>query len=142
MIPSDANKIILEFYDTQNTSAADLAQLETSFVSESEPDDEDKKLFTKIGRTEISVDKVLSKLLVVDEFQTLRNIVQQQHEDQYDAEDEDVYSNHSGKFGYSTPDIKTIVVTKGKVFLIFHAELTDEFIERMERVKKLYIKDT
>jgi hypothetical protein len=31
-------------------------------------DDEDKVLFTLIGKTEISIDKVLSNLLVFEEF--------------------------------------------------------------------------
>jgi hypothetical protein len=56
--------------------------------------------------------------------------------------DDDIYSTHSQKFDYSYPDIKTLSLIKGKLFMIFRADLTDEFVDRMESIKKVYIKDT
>lgn len=54
-------------YDAAETETADL-QVDIDVSQRSEMDDEDKILFTLIGKTEISIDKVLSNLLVLDEF--------------------------------------------------------------------------
>jgi hypothetical protein len=48
---------------------------ELNLTERSEFDDEDKILYTKIGKSEIAIDKVLSNLLVVEEYVTLRNII-------------------------------------------------------------------
>lgn len=43
---------------------------------------------------------------------------------------------------FSSTDLKNLALVKGKMQLIFRAELTEEFVERMEKIKKLYIRDT
>jgi hypothetical protein len=50
-------------YDASNTEQANVAD-DISLTQKSDmEDDEDKVLFQKIGKTEISIDKVLSNLL-------------------------------------------------------------------------------
>ncbi len=58
--------MIIEIYDAQDSDYAtnpgtedDLNQTERS-----EQDDEDKILYTKIGKTEILIDKILTNLLI------------------------------------------------------------------------------
>ena len=40
------------------------------------------------------------------------------------------------------PEIKNMMQTKGRVHLVFTAELTEEFATRTEKIKKNYIIDT
>lgn len=69
MIPIDAKKIIIEVYDAQDSESAykdlDKDDLDSTDRSEFEAD-EDKILYTKIGKTEIPIDKVLSNLLTIE----------------------------------------------------------------------------
>lgn len=58
-------------------------------------DDDDKILHNKIGVTEISIDKVLSNLLVLDEFYTVRNVIQKSGDEPFSDAETDVFSNHS-----------------------------------------------
>lgn len=67
IIPSDASKIIIELYDASNSEEALNADFDDSRTMKSEmEDDDDKVLYPKIGKTEITIDKVLSNLLVND----------------------------------------------------------------------------
>lgn len=106
-----------------------------NLTERSEFDDEDKILFTKIGKSEIAIDKILSNLLVVEEYVTLRNIIMQENEDEVYSESDDIFSNHTIQRN-AGPDLKNLIQTKGKIHLIFRAELTEEFIDRIESVKR------
>ena len=113
-------------YDCQDTDTTtnnndDLDDL--NLTERSEFDDDDKILFTKIGTSEIPIDKVLSNLLVVEEYATFRNIIMKDNDDETDAvlyESDDLFSNHSLKNLIGT-DIKQFVHTKGKLYLTFSA---------------------
>lgn len=82
---------MIEIYDAQDSEAG---KVDDSITEKSDIDDEDKVLFQLIGKTEISIDKVLSNLLVVDEYATYRNIILQASDDPF-SENEDIFSNHS-----------------------------------------------
>ena len=74
MIPTDAKKVMIEIYDCQD-SAVESAKAEDSIddlnlTERSEFEDDDKILFSKIGKSEIAIDKVLSNLLVNQEYST------------------------------------------------------------------------
>ena len=56
-IPDDAKKIILEFYDAQDSDA--LGEDDLNLTERSDFDDEDKVMHTFIGRTELNIDKIL-----------------------------------------------------------------------------------
>ena len=67
MVPKDSKKIIIEIYDAydQNTIQKDFDEDEMNITDRSDFEvDEDKILYTKIGKTEINIDKVLTNLLV------------------------------------------------------------------------------
>jgi len=66
-----------------------------NMTDRSEFEDDDKILYHRIGKTEIPLDKILSNLLVVDEYVSLRNIIMQEREDDLFSESDDVFSNHS-----------------------------------------------
>lgn len=110
-----------------------------SYADKSEIDDDDKVLYTKIGRTEISIDKVLSNLLVLDEYSAYRNIVLKENDEGAFSDNEDIFSNHSSL--KTSPEFNNLHQIKGKLHLTFRAELSDEFLKRIEVVKKLYIRD-
>jgi hypothetical protein len=112
-----------------------------NLTERSEFDDEDKILYQKIGKSEIAIDKVLSNLLVVEEYVTLRNIIMQENEDDIYSESDEIFSSGSVKNPISA-DLKNLIQTKGKISLMFRAELTEEFLGRVEKVKRQYIKDT
>lgn len=61
----------------------------------SDMDDDDKILHNKIGFTEVAIDKVLSNLLVMEEFYTIRNVILKPGEDAFSDAETDVFSNHS-----------------------------------------------
>lgn len=68
-------------------------------------DDDDKILYHKIGSTEITIDKILSNLLVVDEYVTFRNVIMQENDKDEGnnlnnsklshMDNDDLFSNHS-----------------------------------------------
>lgn len=53
----------MEFYDAQDSEAMED---ELNLTERSDFDDEDKVMHTLIGRTELSIDKILQQLLVSD----------------------------------------------------------------------------
>ena len=61
MIPDDAKKIIIELYDASDSTIEEKDEISQS--ERSEPDDEDKIFYNKIGKTELLIDKVLQNLL-------------------------------------------------------------------------------
>lgn len=68
-MPVDAKKIIIEVYDAQDSESVhnELDQDDLNLTDRSDFDvDEDKILYTKVGKTEIPIDKVLSNLLTLD----------------------------------------------------------------------------
>ncbi len=72
----DSKKIMIELYDTsESESRSQYGDDNISYADRSEIDDDDKVLYTKLGKTEISIDKVLSNLLVLEEYAAYRNIV-------------------------------------------------------------------
>jgi hypothetical protein len=40
------------------------------------------------------------------------------------------------------PEIRNLMQTKGRIHLVFSAELTEEFAARTEKIKKSYVIDT
>lgn len=68
-MPSNAKKIIIEVYDAQDSEnlQKELENDELNSTDRSDFEvDEDKIFYTKIGKTEILIDKVLQNLLVQD----------------------------------------------------------------------------
>ncbi len=72
--------------------------------------DDDKMLHSRIGKTEILVDKVIQNMMVFEEYTTFRHIVHREEEYVTTREDgttaleyidEDLYSSHSN---YRSPD--------------------------------------
>jgi hypothetical protein len=97
-IPDDAKKFIIEIYDAQDsesTGGRDYEIDDMNLTDRSEFEDDDKILYTKIGKTEIPIDKVLSNLLVVEEYVCLRNIIMQENEDELFSDEDDVFSSTS-----------------------------------------------
>ncbi|CDW77156.1 UNKNOWN [Stylonychia lemnae] len=95
--------------------------------------DDDKIFYTKIGKTEILIDKVLQNLLVQDELE----------DDILQSDGEDVFSTNSlGRLSSLNPDYRNLIQTKGKLSLTFRAELTDEWYPRVQKVKQQYLKET
>ena len=63
----EARKVIIEVYDAQDSEISVNTGTENDDLSntaKSDFDDDDKIFFTKIGRTEITVDKILTMLLI------------------------------------------------------------------------------
>ena len=138
MIPNDAKKIVVELYDASDSETKDMDQDDVS-LSQRSLDDEDKILYNKIGRTEMAIDKVLSNLLVVEEYATFRNIIASTNEEQGSDKD-DIFSSHSMR--NDANEFRNLVQTKGKLHLIFRAELSEDFVDRLDKIKVNYIKET
>ena len=92
-MPERSSKIQIEIYDAQDSDYAnDNFQQSTLFdeldeddtinrTHRSDYDDEDKILYTKIGMTEIKIDKILKHLLLDDEYITTKNIIKMDRDD-------------------------------------------------------------
>lgn len=79
MLPADAKKIIVEFYDAYNSQSFEQDDL-SSIDRESEFDD-DKIQHIRVGRTELSIDKILQNLIVIEEYLAFRNIIFREGDD-------------------------------------------------------------
>lgn len=67
MIPLDAKKIRVEVFDCQDSESVHYETLGEEDLDQSDMEtDEDKILYTQIGKTEIPIDKVLSNLLTTN----------------------------------------------------------------------------
>lgn len=69
MIPLDAKKLVIEVYDASDSDTInnELEADDLNITDRSDlENDDDKILYTKIGKTEIMVDKVLSNLLTTE----------------------------------------------------------------------------
>jgi hypothetical protein len=72
LMPNDSKKLILEIYDAQDSEglgndgedSLNITDRSRSQISEVEEDDDDKVFYTKIGRTELPIDKILTNLLI------------------------------------------------------------------------------
>ena len=108
-------------------------------------------MHTRIGKTEISVDKVLQNLMVLDEYITYRNIVHREDDEAGTGTtpggiiDEELYSSHSN---YRSPDggrdpnsLGRLAQIKGRLHLGLKAELSEDYLERMEVLKKQFVID-
>lgn len=59
----------------------------------SDLDDDDKCMYNRIGKTEISVNKIFKNLLVKDEYVPLKNIIRRENDDDdYIEEKSGLYS--------------------------------------------------
>lgn len=64
-MPSNAKKLIIEFYDASDSNPQNnFNEEDFNSTDRSEFDDDDKIFYTKIGKTEVLVDKILQNLLV------------------------------------------------------------------------------
>ncbi len=63
----------------------------------SEMDDDDKCMYTRIGKTEINVNKIFKNLLVKDEYVPFKNIIRREDDDEYIEEKSGLYSIQSNK---------------------------------------------
>lgn len=63
-MPNDSKKIVLEIYDAQDSDGLGEESMSRSNISEVDEDDDDKVFYTKIGRTELPIDKILTNLLI------------------------------------------------------------------------------
>lgn len=145
-MPRDARKIVIEVYDAQDSENLQK-ELEEDLNSTDRSDfevDEDRVFYTKVGKTEIVIDKVLQNLLIHEEFTTQKNIILQDTDEEFVGSDgEDVFSTNSlGRLSSLQPDYKNLIQTKGKISLTFRAELTDECLERVQKVKQQFLKET
>ena len=57
------------------------------------------------------------------------------------SDKDDIFSSHSNK-NDQVGEFKRLMQTKGKLFLVFRSELTEDFVERVEKIKVNYLKDT
>lgn len=115
-------------------------------------EDTDKDQYTRIGRTEVAIDKIIQNLLVFDEWTTTRQIVLLP-EDYATREDgtpamqieEDLFSSHSQLRSPNLDSERGLlqnyggVQNKGTLHLSFKAELTEAFIHRVEAKKLEYL---
>lgn len=133
-LPSDAEKIIIEFFDCSDTDMAlgnthEMSQLE-------EEDDEDKVLFSYIGRSEIAVDKILTNLLVNNEdneYETWKKIIYIEGDDSFES---GVYSTGSTKdHNTKLQPAQALYLTKGRTQLLFMAAMTPNFYDRTETLR-------
>ena len=123
---------MIEIYDCQD-SAVESAKAEDSIddlnlTERSEFEDDDKILFSKIGKSEIAIDKVLSNLLVNQEYSTYWNIILQENEEGDNAAvfqsgdtADDVFSHGSNKLMMDPQSMRNLVQIKGKLHLVFSA---------------------
>eukprot|EP00347_Sterkiella_histriomuscorum_P021806 403332703 len=147
LMPKDAKKIIIEVFDAQDSEnlQKELEQDDLNSTDRSDFEvDEDKIFYSKIGKTEIIIDKALQNLLVQEEFTTQKNIIYKEGEEDFMGSDgEDVFSTNSfGRLSSLGPDYKNLIQTKGKLSLTFRAELTDECLQRVQKVKQAFLKET
>ena len=115
-------------------------------------EDTDKDQYTRIGRTEVAIDKIIQNLLVFDEWTTTRQIVLLP-EDYATREDgtpamqieEDLFSSHSQLRSPNLDSERGLlqnyggVQNKGTLHLSFKADLTEAFIHRVEAKKLEYL---
>lgn len=73
----------------------------------------------------------------VQEYQTSRNIILCETDDN----DDDIFSNNSLQ-NKIFPDHKQLLQTKGKIDLMFTAELNESLLKRVEALKRAYIHET
>ena len=62
-MPDNPRKLKIEFYDAQDSDNANQNDNDMNMTDRSDFDDEDKIFYTLIGKTELSVDKILANLL-------------------------------------------------------------------------------
>lgn len=140
MLPVDARRIVVEVFDAQDGDSKELGEdLNMTDRSDLE-NDEDKLFYTKIGKTEIQIDRVLTQLLAADEFHTVRNIIYSEAEE---GASDDVFSSNSlGKVGDVGGDLRHLVQIKGKLSMSFRAQLTPQFAPRVQALKQLFLQET
>lgn len=70
LIPDDSvKKLIVEVYDAQDSdNSAALHDSDNNVTDKSDFDDDDKIFYTKIGKTELNIDKILANLLDNEEY--------------------------------------------------------------------------
>ena len=136
----EAKKIILDFYnavDSESFDAGGQSETDRSNITVQTIDDNDKENYIKIGRTQISVDKIIQNLLVFDEWTTTREIVLlpdeiATREDGTPAAqiEEDIFSSHSQLKSPILDSERGIIgiQNQGKLHFSFRAELTESFI--------------
>jgi hypothetical protein len=105
ILPDDGKKLILEFYNAVDSDSFDGGHSENndrSNLTVNTIDDTDKEQYVSIGRTEVTVDKILQNLLVFDEWSTTRQIVllPEEYATREDGTpamkiEEDLFSSHS-----------------------------------------------
>ena len=101
--------------------------------------DAEKALYTKIGHTEVSIDKVIQNLLVLEEYVTFRNIVSREIENPTHEED-DLFSSHSNiRTSHDKPHFAGLI--RGRLHLALKTELSEEYLSRVEQLKRLFVKD-
>lgn len=145
MLPVEAKKIVVEVYDAQDSDSVhgELNEEDLNMTDRSDLEtDEDKIFYTRIGRTETQVDKVLAQLLVSEEFHTVLNIIYKEVEEEADSDADDVFSSNSlGKVGDVGGDLRHLVQIKGKLSMSFRAALTPAFVDRVASVKAQYLQE-
>jgi len=97
LIPEDARKLVIELYDAQDSDNSVGQDDDHNVTDRSDFDDDDKIFYTKIGKTELLIDKILSNLLDNEEYQSTRNIVAVEDgaADTLGHDNDDIFSNHS-----------------------------------------------
>lgn len=133
---------MIEFYDAYNSQSFD--SIENKSDNNDSTMDNDKIQHTKLGQTEISVDKVIQNLLVLDEYITHRNILHFSESQPIlsTSTDDDLYSSHS-HYRPHPPDghSKSQPSLKGRLHLSLRAELGVDYLERMEQQKRKFIEE-
>lgn len=142
---------MIEFYDAYNSQSFESVDAISDSQDRSVMLDDDKIQHTRIGRTELSVDKVLQNLMVLDEYVTFRNIVSHGEDDDDGGEhpvrdvDDDLYSSHSN---YRSPEKakghhhNLADLIRGRLHLALRAELAEDYLPRMEALKRKYVEDS
>lgn len=129
MLPFEAKKIVIEFYDAYTSQSFDSIDPD----KDDSVMDNDKIQHSKIGQTEISVNKVIQNLLVMDEYITHRNIFHFEENSPVLAADDDLYSSHS-QYRMHPPDghPQAKPTLKGRLHLSLKADLHLDYLDRME----------
>ncbi|CDW81787.1 UNKNOWN [Stylonychia lemnae] len=130
--PKSSNPFINLDIDIEEAQNADFDDSRT--MRSEMDDDDDKVLYPKLGKTEITIDK---------EFPTYRNIYLQDPDANY-SEDDEQFNQLISTSNKAQPlyEVKNMMQTKGRVHLVFTAELSEEFAQRTEELKKFYVTDT